>query len=785
MDNDTPRYGSRHEDDAPRRQTDDPPASEERISRPSFLDTPRDDDTEGSSFARNTDESRPARNSFRSDQGAYGDLESLRPSRAISEPPTRTERPASERSPYGAPPARDNGGYGFDSDSDDDRGSFRPSTSTASSFDRSEQDSSNPLLRSEPPEPRKEPSSHRFSWEDPETERPAPRQTYATERDYEPPRHSARNSRLDRLNARADARPRSEYGADRGYEPTSRSAPPAYEPSATPSYERPSDTGYDRPADTGYDRPIESGYDRPTEPSYERPAEPAYQPPARARGYNDAPQNYQTDDYYDADQQRGYEPYEAAAYQGAHARELADVDETYARDYRYQSEDAEFRQGYDEYGEDFQQYDDPYDQPPQKRKRGPFLLLGSLVAVAAIAGGLIFFYQSTQSGNEPEIPVVTTNEEPVKIEPPAPEPAPVTPTPRKTKLIYDRIRADDAEPENTLVPRQEEPANPETQDQSNNTQESIDDTIVTPSASNTTDDTDANGSEPLPLPLPPPPVNNAQDIQTTTPTFNTTNENLNTGGSVVENTQDTDTNEPPAPASQDTLAAVQPEPASEPAPEAVVEPIPENLTSLIQSPPLPKEKPVPPSRQAEPGPAVPSGPIQIAPLPGSVDRETTTDDQTANSTQPTQLEPASPVEQATQQPTRRLNSRFSDELNTNDGGNQVAAVPQPAPEQPQVDVETPTPDAPQPEPQLTGGRYLIQLAAFRSQEEAQAEFQKLQTRHPSLLGNYSSLVQQADLGTRGTYYRLRIGPIETRSNASQLCNSLIAAGERDCLVRER
>ena len=778
MDNDTPRYGSRNEDDAPRRQSDDPPFGEERSSRPSFLDSNRSEDDDGPSFTRTPAEPRPTERSFRSDTGSYGSLEGLRPSRFDSE---NTSRP--ERDPYAPPPPRDNGSFRSDTSFDTDRGGYRPSTSTASSFGRSDPDTSNPLLRSEPqtprsepraprPEPhtprsepqspRSEPSPHRFSWEDSDSERPAPRTSSLSDRDYEPPRHSARNSRLDELNARSEPRAPSNYGSDRSYEPAARTPP------AQPAYE----------------------------PTYEPPDEPAYQPPPRTRDYADAADEYTPDGYYENDRSQRYDPYEAASYQGAHARELADVDENYARDYHYQGEDTEFRQGYDSYNEDFQQFEEPYEEFPQKRRRGPFLLLGSLVAVAVIAGGLIFVYQGLQGTSEPEIPVVTPDTDPVKIQP-APEPTPVSPTPRSRKLIYDRIRGDDAEPDNTLVPRQEEPANPDTQNQSNNAQPSIDDTIIDPSTS--TQSTDANGSEPLPLPLPPPPVSNSQDTQTAQPTFNTTNENLNTGGEVVEAVADTPSNDPPAPASQDTVTEVAPTPAPlpVPTPDANDAPVPQSLTQLIESPPLPKEKPVPPSRQAEPGPAVPSGPIQIAPLPGSVDRETTTDDQAANATQPTQLQPASPVEQATQQPTqeptRRLSSRFSDELNTDGQGtrlnNQVAALPQPtttpAPAQTQVDTEAPTPVVPQPEAPITGGRYLIQLAAFRSQEEAQAEFQKLQTRHPSLLGSYSSLVQQADLGTRGTYYRLRIGPIETRSNASQLCNSLIAAGERDCLVRER
>jgi cell division protein FtsN len=56
-------------------------------------------------------------------------------------------------------------------------------------------------------------------------------------------------------------------------------------------------------------------------------------------------------------------------------------------------------------------------------------------------------------------------------------------------------------------------------------------------------------------------------------------------------------------------------------------------------------------------------------------------------------------------------------------------------------------------------------------------------RHPNLVGNLKSRVQQASLGQSGTFYRLGLGPIADRNAATRLCDQLIAAGEKDCLVR--
>ncbi|WP_170984602.1 SPOR domain-containing protein [Rhodoligotrophos defluvii] len=83
------------------------------------------------------------------------------------------------------------------------------------------------------------------------------------------------------------------------------------------------------------------------------------------------------------------------------------------------------------------------------------------------------------------------------------------------------------------------------------------------------------------------------------------------------------------------------------------------------------------------------------------------------------------------------------------------------------------------------GQYLIQLASFRTQQDAATEFNRLKRSFPQLLGNLSPFIQEADLGARGKFYRLRIGPLASQEGASQLCNTLIASGEKDCLVRRQ
>ncbi len=52
----------------------------------------------------------------------------------------------------------------------------------------------------------------------------------------------------------------------------------------------------------------------------------------------------------------------------------------------------------------------------------------------------------------------------------------------------------------------------------------------------------------------------------------------------------------------------------------------------------------------------------------------------------------------------------------------------------------------------------------------------MQQRYASVLGNLDPNIQEADLGTKGIYYRVRVGPWSSRDDAIQVCESLKAAG---------
>ena len=82
-----------------------------------------------------------------------------------------------------------------------------------------------------------------------------------------------------------------------------------------------------------------------------------------------------------------------------------------------------------------------------------------------------------------------------------------------------------------------------------------------------------------------------------------------------------------------------------------------------------------------------------------------------------------------------------------------------------------------------GSANVTAVASRRSQEQALTDFATLQARYPGILGAYRPFIERADLGSRGIYYRLRVGPLGSQASAGQLCDQLKAAGLPDCLVR--
>jgi uncharacterized protein (DUF2147 family) len=95
-----------------------------------------------------------------------------------------------------------------------------------------------------------------------------------------------------------------------------------------------------------------------------------------------------------------------------------------------------------------------------------------------------------------------------------------------------------------------------------------------------------------------------------------------------------------------------------------------------------------------------------------------------------------------------------------------------------------TASLPRPATGLRQGGYLVQVAARQSHNEALQAYNELQRRFPRLLGQVAPEVLKADLGQRGVWYRVGVGPMEQQSAANNFCQRLKAVGA-DCFIRRR
>jgi hypothetical protein len=79
-----------------------------------------------------------------------------------------------------------------------------------------------------------------------------------------------------------------------------------------------------------------------------------------------------------------------------------------------------------------------------------------------------------------------------------------------------------------------------------------------------------------------------------------------------------------------------------------------------------------------------------------------------------------------------------------------------------------------------GGGSLVQISAQRSEDAARASFKDLQAKFPQILSRYQPNIVRADLGERGIYFRVRVGPF-SGADAQRLCEDLKSAGG-DCII---
>lgn len=470
-----------------------------------------------------------------------------------------------------------------------------------------------------------------------------------------------------------------------------------------------------------------------------------------------------------------------------------------------------------DYSQAYREYEDSYEDD-ERRSSGPWLLLFALLALAALAFGGIWYYskfmapQGTQQTGE-TVPVVPAPKEPDKtVQQPEsqlgainPEPAPAV---KNKKLIYDRILGDQAIEGGTIVPTEEAPT--QVQPPSNQSQQAVpaagppENQGLQPSqgqaveppqpnapANTQTIDPAVNGgagqSEPLPLPVPPTPGSSPAE-----------------GSLVPANGQ-----------RQSAVAMAQPtvSPASTTSQETALpaEPVtatPNQTTVIGQQPAVQQQEP---SAELIEGPAAPAKQkARAADVPAKSKKKAKAVAQKAKSKEPVVLVPPPDAgsDQAAAAPqtpadansgsffgngkeeSGRPGTKQDDKIlsagRTNFSAKQpeqnLAADTQVASVEPAEPQAASKPE--QRDSTSSGGGYVAQLASFRSEAEALSEFDRLRGKHSNILGSKSPRVSKGTVGGT-TRYRLGVGPLASKGEASKLCNSLIASGERDCIVRQQ
>lgn len=140
-----------------------------------------------------------------------------------------------------------------------------------------------------------------------------------------------------------------------------------------------------------------------------------------------------------------------------------------------------------------------------------------------------------------------------------------------------------------------------------------------------------------------------------------------------------------------------------------------------------------------------------------------------SSATPAQAPAPSSVTTASTEPPHAETSSWSNATVVNEGGSAKTTA-----KKPQVAAVAKSASA-------TKGKYKVHIAALRSRAEAEALAQQLVAQHGADLDNHVPTVDEAVIGSMGTFYRVRIGGYASQEEPRGLCDKLRTSG-LDCLV---
>jgi cell division septation protein DedD len=114
----------------------------------------------------------------------------------------------------------------------------------------------------------------------------------------------------------------------------------------------------------------------------------------------------------------------------------------------------------------------------------------------------------------------------------------------------------------------------------------------------------------------------------------------------------------------------------------------------------------------------------------------------------------------------------------------ASAAPAPAASAPPAaKANAPAPAAPKANTPASGGGWQVQVAAMKSQADADAAWKKALAANKELLGSLPEEIVQVDLGAKGVYYRVRVGPMDEAA-AKTLCAELTKRNQ-GCIVARK
>lgn len=386
---------------------------------------------------------------------------------------------------------------------------------------------------------------------------------------------------------------------------------------------------------------------------------------------------------------------------------------------------------------------------PKPRRRGTFFAVGILLGLVVLGGGFAYVMSGDTAPADGEAPILRADNAPSKIEPDDPGGANI---PNQNRLVFDRVSGEASGGEEQIVSREEEiiePAEAARQagrmsDGGGMTQTPSDGSTTPATASQVSGQQAAlspNGSS-AGVPLAPVP----RRVKTMV---------VRPDGSIVPAEEPepmsagSEPAAPPTPAPAVSAVASEPDPGEKTA-ERAVSALNNGARQggTIPAPPTrPQDASAPAASSRSASPVTPVRPVRGAPMQLNPNPVTGRTANTGSSAAPAPESAASPSSSASRQV--------------------ASATPSAAP-------------APSP-----SGQYVVQLAARKNEAQAQVAYDALKAKYRNLLGRYQPLIQRADLGDRGVYYRVRVGPMATADAAGELCNQLKAAGLSDCLVRQR